>query len=143
VLEGRRAGRIEEQIGHLYSEALPGRNIPENAMASLREEVRAASERAEFLGVYRGNLSALDLLTEISRRIPEDLDILFEELNIDRQVIRMRVYSKSFEAADRLRSELGKFPPFASARIGSIETDAKRGGKRFDVTISLASKEGA
>ena len=143
VLEGRRAGRVEEQIGHLYSEALPGRNIPENAMASLREEVRAASERAEFLGVYRGNLSALDLLTEISRRIPEDLDILFEELNIDRQVIRMRVYSKSFEAADRLRSELGKFSPFASARIGSIETDAKRGGKRFDVTISLASKEGA
>lgn len=143
ILEGRRAKQVEAQIARLYSEALPDRPVPRNALASLREEVRSASQRAEFLGVYRGNLSALDVLTEISRRIPEDLDILFEELNIDRQVVRMQVYSKSFEAADRLTSELGKFPPFSSARIGAIESDPKRGGKRFDLTISLASKEDA
>ena len=107
-------------------------------MAGLREAVRNANERAEFLGVYRGNLSALDVLTEISKRVPPDLDIVFEELSIDRQTVRMRVYAKSFEAADRLGAELAKFAPFAQARIGAIETDRKRGGKRFNVTISLA-----
>ena len=107
----------------------------------MREAVRDASARAEFLGVYRGNLSALDLLTEISRRVPSDLEIVFEELNIDRQIVRMRVYAKSFEAADRLGAELAKFRPFAQARIGAIETDKKSGGKRFNVTISLAPTE--
>ena len=95
-------------------------------------------KRAEFLGVYRGNLSALDLLAEVSRHIPKDLEIGFDELNIDRQLIRMKVHAKSFEAADRLGAELAKFEPFAQARIGSIETDRKSGGKRFNVTISLA-----
>ena len=74
--------------------------------------------------------------------MPKDLDVVFEELSIDRQVIRLRVYSKSFEAADRLRTELAGFAPFALARVsGEVKTDAKRGGKTFTVTISLSEGE--
>jgi type II secretory pathway component PulL len=138
LLEARRASAVEGQAAKLWTEAFPDKPVPDNLVAALREEVRAAGERAEFLGVYAGNLSALDVLTEISRRVPPDLDVVFEELAIDKQMIRMRVQAKSFEAADRLGVELGKFAPFAQARIGAIETDNKTQAKRFDVTISLA-----
>jgi len=140
-LESHRAGQMEEQIEQLYTEVFPGQALPQNPLTALREEITSASARAEFLGVYRGNLSALDLLTEISKLVPQKLDVVFDELSIDRQVIRMRVYAKSFESADLLGAELSKFPPFVQARIGSIESDPKRGGKRFDVTISLAPPE--
>jgi type II secretory pathway component PulL len=142
-LESHRASQMEEQIEQLYTEAFPGQVLPDNPLAALRQEITSATSRAEFLGVYRGNLSALDLLTEISKLVPKDLDVVFDELSIDRQIIRMRVYAKSFESADRLGAELAKFPPFTQARIGSIESDPKRGGKRFDVTISLAPPEGS
>jgi general secretion pathway protein L len=138
-----RARQLEAQIEQLYAEAFPGQALPANPLSALRQEISSATSRAEFLGVYRGNLSALDLLTEISKLIPKDLDVVFDELSIDRQLIRMRVYATSFESADRLGAELAKFPPFAQARIGSIESDPKRGGKRFDVTISLAPPEGS
>jgi type IV pilus assembly protein PilM len=141
ILDARRARILEGESSRLYAEAFPGQPAPGNAVAALREEVRQATDRAEFLGVYRGNLSALDLLTELSRRIPSSLDIVFEELSIDRQTIRMRVHAKSFQAADQLGAELAKFPPFAGTRIGAIETDRKTGVKRFNVTISLASSE--
>ena len=143
TLEKRRAQRVEQRVQQLYTQVFPGQAVPQNPVASLREAVRSASERAEFLGVYRGNMSALDLLAEISNHVPEDLDIVLEELRIDRQIIRMKVHAKSFEAADRLGAELAKFPPFARARIGAIETDSKRGSKRFDVTISLEAPEGS
>jgi hypothetical protein len=142
VLEMRRGSTTEAQLAQLWSEAFPNKPVPENVLAGLREEVRAANDRAEFLGVYAGNLSALDVLTEISKRIPPDLEVTFEELAIDKQIIRMRVYSKSFEAADRLGAELAKFAPFAQARIGAIENDNKTGAKRFNVTISLAPEPG-
>jgi len=142
-LESHRARQMEEQIEQLYTEAFPSQPLPDNPLSALRQEISSATSRAEFLGVYRGNLSALDLLTEISKLVPKDLDVVFDELSIDRQIIRMRVYSKSFESADRLGAELAKFPPFAQARIGSIESDPARGGKRFDVTISLAPPEGS
>lgn len=136
-LDSRHAAALEDQAGLLYGEALPGQAIPDDPVGALRAQVAAANERADFLGVYRGNLSALDLLTEISRLVPTDLDISLEELTIDRQTVRMRVTARSFEAADRLGVELAKFAPFDSARIGAIETDSKTGGKRFNVTISL------
>jgi len=136
--------RLERASLALYGEAFPGHQPPDNVIAALRDEVLSANERAAFLGVYSGNLSALDLLGEISRLVPPDLDVVFEELSIDRQTVRMRVYAKSFEAADRLGAELGKFPPFADARIGAIENDPKTGAKRFNVTITLgASRERA
>jgi len=140
-ITSRRARGIERAGLALYGQAFPDKPPPENAIAALRDEVVAANERAAFLGVYRGNLSALDLLAEISRLVPPDLDVVFEELSIDRQTVRMRIFAKSFEAADRLGAELGKFAPFAGARIGSIETDAKTGAKRFNVTISLGGEE--
>jgi hypothetical protein len=139
LLEARRASAIEEQSARLWTDVFPDKPIPGNLVVALRDEVSAAAERAEFLGVYAGNLSALDVLTEISRRVPPDLDVVFEELSIDKQMIRMRVQAKSFEAADRLGVELAKFTPFAQARIGAIETDKKTGTKRFNVTISLAA----
>ena len=141
VLELRRAETVEATVDRLYGEAFPDEPVPDNAIVSLRQALDGANDRAEFLGVYPGNLSALDVLSEISRRIPENLDIVFEELSIDRQIIRMKVYAKKFESADRLGAELAKFAPFASAQIGSIEKDSKRGGKRFSVTISLTKPE--
>jgi type IV pilus assembly protein PilM len=141
TLESRRARALEQQIAALYADAFPSAPLPANPISALREQVVAAQDRADFLGVYRGNLSALDLLEEISRRVPPDLDIALEELSIDRQTVRMRVQAKSFEAADRLGVELAKFPPFARASIGAIETDSRTGAKRFTVTISLSPPE--
>ena len=141
LLESRSAGDVEAQIAALYAQALPGEPVPANPVRALREAVREAQSRAEFLGVYGGNLSALDLLQEISKRVPPDLEVVFEELSIDGQTIRIRVIANSFEAADRLGAELATFAPFAQTRIGSIETDRVSGDKKFNVTISLANAE--
>jgi type II secretory pathway component PulL len=139
-LTARRAGALERSSLALYGSAFPEAPVPENALAALREQVQSANQRADFLGVYRGNLSALDLLSEISRLVPPDLDVVFEELSIDRQTIRLRAYAKSFEAAERLGAELGKFAPFSAVRIGAIESDPKTQAKRFNVTISLGEE---
>jgi hypothetical protein len=141
VLESRQAGDVEQQIAALYREAFPDEPLPENPVAAMGAAVDDAEQRAEFLGVYRGNMSALDVLTEISRRVPKDLDVGFEELAIDKQAVRLRVYAKTFEAADRLGAELSKYGPFDQARIGAIETDNRTGGKKFNVTISLSGEE--
>lgn len=143
LLESRGAGDVEGQVAALYQQAMPGQPVPDDPVRALREAVREAQSRAEFLGVYGGNLSALDLLQEISARVSPDLDLVFEELSIDGQTILIRVVAKSFEAADRLGTELSSFGPFAQTRIGAIETDRLTGDKKFNVTISLSAEDSA
>lgn len=141
MLSSQGAGDVEGEIAALYQTAFPGEATPAAPVKALREALREARDRAEFLGVYSGNRSALDLLQEISARVPADLKLTFEELSIDGQTIRIRAVAESFEAADRLGAELANFPLFAQARIGAIETDRLTGGKKFNVTIAMAGTE--
>ena len=138
-LDSGRAERFEGEARALVQQALPGSPPPTNALAAMQSAVRNAQKRADTLGVYRGNLSALDLLTEISNRVPTDVEVVFEELSIDRGVIQIKGHSPSFGSIDRLRAQLAEFEPFSKITVGDITSDAKRGGQNFNVRISLAA----
>jgi hypothetical protein len=143
MLDSRSAGDVEAQVETLYQQSLPGRPVPDNPVAGLREAVREAQARAEFLGVYGGNLSALDLLQEISARVPADLDVVFEELSIDGQTIRIRGDADTHDAPEILGDLLGASESFAQVKVGSTETDRITGRKKFAITISLAAEDPA
>jgi general secretion pathway protein L len=136
-LASRRSDGIERQALGLYQQAFPGQPPPPSVIAAMQQAVGAAQARADTLGVYRGNLSALDLLTEISARVPKDLEVEFEELSIEGQVVQIRGHSPAFGSVDRLRAELARFEPFQSITVGDITSDAKRGGQNFSMRISL------
>ena len=143
-LEARRAGALESQVAHLYSEAFPGQAAPSNPVTNMSQAVASVRDRADFLGVYGGDHSALDLLAELSRRIPEDLEVKFEEVNIDPRVIRIKVFAKDFEAPDRLTSVLSASPPFTSTKVaGEISSEQRREGITFSLNISLGASEEA
>jgi len=128
---------VETQALALYAEAFPGRPAPPNVMSAMRDAVGEAQGRADTLGVYRGNLSALDILTEISARVPADLEVVFEELAIDGQVVQIKGHTPAFGSVDRLRAELARYEPFSSITVGDITSDARRGGQSFSMRISL------
>lgn len=137
TLESRRAELLQAEIDRLYAEAVPG-DRPANSTAAMTRALQEARDRADFLGAYGKDLTALDLLTELSRRVPADLDVQFDELDIDRRSIRVKVTAPSFEAADRLTSELARKPPFTSAKVaGEISSNPRGGGKSFSLSIRL------
>jgi general secretion pathway protein L len=144
TLQHRRANLHRAATVKLYQEAFPDRPLaPDNPVGALGAALRDAQERADFLGLYSGNRSALDLLAELSRTIPSDLSVRITEINIDRNVIRLDVDAEGFEAADRLTSVLGRTHPFERAKVaGSIKTDRKTGGVSFNVSIPLANTGG-
>jgi general secretion pathway protein L len=139
VLQGWRGGRYENAAESLYQEAFPDEaSVPDNPAGELGGQLRAAQERADFLGLYGGNRSALELLAELSRAIPTDLEVRITEINIDRNAIRLDVEARGFEAADRLTAVLSAAAPFEGAKVaGSVKTDRRSGGVSFNVSIPL------
>ena len=139
TLESQRAETIASEVARLYEDAV-GTPAVGDPVKALGNEVYAARDRADFLGVYGGNLSALDLLSELSRRIPNDLNIRVLEINITGRVIRLKVAANDFEAAERLTSVLNAEAPFENAEVkGGIEST--KDGTRFTVSISLSSSD--
>lgn len=145
ALAHRRGDAVERQALALYQQAFPGQPAPPSVIQAMQQAVGKAQGRADTLGVYRGNLSALDILTEISTRIPPDLEVVFEELAIDGQVVQIKGHTPAFGSVDRLRAELARYEPFSSISVGDITSDARRGGQTFSMRISLSppGSEGA
>ncbi|MCB9722838.1 MAG: pilus assembly protein PilM [Spirochaetaceae bacterium] len=139
-LEHRRASRYHEAAGLLYAQAFPETPPPDNPVGALGQALRSAQERADFLGLYNGDRSALELLAELSRAIPTDLDVRLTEVTIDRNLIRLDVEAEGFEAADRLTAVLSATEAFQRARVaGSVKTD-RSGGVSFNVSIPLSAE---
>lgn len=134
----RRADRLEDEMQQLWSEVAPGQPLPRSIPGALRDALRDARDRADQLGIYGGNLSALDLLTEISKKVPAELSLVFEELGIDGQVVRIRGHTPSFAAVDQLQSALADDPHFGEIRVSEIQADSTRGGNTFSLTIRLS-----
>lgn len=136
ALENRAARRVEAQVSAIYAGLFPDQPATDNPVASLRARLSEEQELADFLGAYGGNRSALDLLAQLSRRVPSDLDVRFDELNIDRRAIRVKVFAKSFQAADRLKAELASEAPFTNAKVDG-EVRKTKDGIKFNLSISM------
>jgi len=137
--ENRRGELLEREALARYQASFPSEAPPRNVITAMQKAVSDAQDRADTLGVYRGNLSALDILTEISARVPDGLDVVFEELAIDRQVVQIKGHTPAFGEVDRLRAELAKYAPFSTIAVGDITRDARRGGQTFSMRISLSA----
>lgn len=140
-IEASRAQHLESQMASRYAAIFPDRPVPSRPMAALTEDVASARERANFLGLYGGNLSALDLLTLLSERIPSDLTVKFDEVNIDQNVIRIKVAAQNYEAQDRLENVLKAESVFAAADVTGSAKRLKDGSVTFGLSIPLNQTE--
>ena len=121
----------------IYLQLFPGQSEPQRPMAALGSAVNQARERADFLGLYGGNLSALDLMTRLSALIPPDLKLKFDEIAIDPKVIRVKVTTDSYESMDRLENELRKEPHFTSVDVAGQAKRQRDGSVTFSLNIPL------
>lgn len=138
-IESMRAERLEARGAEIYTARFPGQ-APARPLAAMSKAVDEAREKADFLGLYGGDLSALDILMELSRRVPADLTVRFEEIQIDRKVVRVKVSAENYEAADRLENVLSATPPFEGAAVSGQIKKTKGGAISFGINIPLETE---
>jgi hypothetical protein len=136
-----RAHRVESAIAQRIERVFPGGTAPAgDPIEAMAKAVSTYEQRADFLGVYRGNLSALDLLAEVSKRIQPDVGVNFVNLQIDRNAINVRGISRDFEGVDRIQTALKEFELFQQITVSDIKEASGGRGKRFNLAIKLAEE---
>jgi type IV pilus assembly protein PilM len=135
-LEGQ-ANTLRADLSTVYASAFPNEPETNDPLRAIEMRVRETRELANHLGVTGNNLSPLEILREISERIPIELDVGLTELQIERYSVQARGYAPSFEAVDQIRAELSKVEDFENVRLSDVVSDQKRGGKNFSLSIRL------
>ena len=117
---------------------------PKKVITILNGRITKAKEVTDSLG--KGGLSKLDILKEVSARIPTNIKVDVKELNIGENKVKISGTIDSIESVDKIITNLQEFTQFENVEKGSVTTAAGGESKRFDITFTVsqmgADKEG-
>ena len=101
-------------------------------------KVEALRTQIDMLGtISPGSLSALDILNEISSRIPTELKIDVKELSIDQEKIRVKAETDSFSTMDQIKTKLSECPSFKEVSIADAKVGVDQTTVKFNLKITM------
>jgi general secretion pathway protein L len=133
----RRIDALEASLAGMFLQAFPDSPPTDEPLAELERLVNDTRDLADHLGVTQTGLSALEVLRAISAQLPPDLGVVLTEVNAEPRTIQARGYATDFESAGRIRTELQKLDWVKEVRLTDVVTDARRGGKTFNLAIRV------
>ena len=83
------------------------------------------------------DIKVIDILAELSSRIPESLQIHVVRMVVDRQTILLRGVTDNFNSVDGLKKVLEKSDYFRGVTINSANLATKVSGVRFELKLDL------
>jgi general secretion pathway protein L len=133
----RRAEALHASLAALVEHAYPGTPPDDEPFATLEARVLETRDLADHLGVTHTGLSALQVLRDLSQTLPKEVGVVMTELNVEPRTIQARGFAVDFETAGRVRAELQKLEWVEEVRLTDVISDARRGGKSFNLAIRV------
>ena len=101
------------------------------ALSVMKEKISPATDPLP-------HVTAVDVLREIHQRIPDNVKARLKDINISPKRIQMTGFTDSFEAVEKIRSELEKYKCFSDIQTGKTQKTSKGDEVEFRFTIAFA-----
>jgi general secretion pathway protein L len=122
----KRYNGLDRQIAKIFTQTLP--------------EVKKIDEMRETAGIFaaggKGH-SVLDLLADISRRVPSSLDVVVSRVVIDPEEMVIRGTTDTFNTVDSIKQGLGDSPFFRDVTITSANLERSGNRVQFEMRSEL------
>ncbi|MDB9822802.1 type II secretion system protein GspL [Deltaproteobacteria bacterium] len=130
----------EQRINTLFSMTFPEVTRIVDPVNQFRIKIEELKNSAGFLpGGIDSDRKVLDLLRDISGRIPQSFDIDITNMVIDAETVRITGETDTFNTVNNLKSRMEPSVYFESVTISSANLD--RTGKRVDFEIKMQRAE--
>lgn len=132
---------LENEAQKILSQVLPGKKLGPDTEAMLkkmleREEIVQKQYKA-FLG---NGVSAIDILRELSIRIPQEYDVSVQEILFQDGKVSIKGRADTFEMLDKLKTSLGKSKIINEIKIDEAKIKGKNNHVTFNILLELGSK---
>jgi general secretion pathway protein L len=132
--------QLQKQVETLFRETFPDVRRSGNELAQAREKLREIETNLKGVGTLSGPQgSALEMLRELSVRLPQNLQIKITELTISTEGISISGETLSFDGLDNLKKAFASSPYFAEVKVS--QAIAGTGGKGVEFKIAITLKK--
>lgn len=127
------------QLRQEFQKAFPEVQTVVDELQQAKASLDGLKKTAVLLGY--DELTPLQILAEITSRIPEDVKIEVQDLVVERGRVRMEAETDSFDSVDRIKSAIEAFDRFREVTVSDAKIGAVAGKVRFRLAVSVTGSQ--
>ena len=129
--------RLAAEARQIYAQAMDGRNPVADPVAELRARINEIDQSVVAALVEHPEISAVTLLSDISRRMPNSVQVSFERFSFDRREVRLDGFTESYNDVDTIKKNLERSTLYKAVAIESAGSGGENSGVRFSIALLL------
>ena len=132
---------LSSRITAVFKETFPQINrIPrDQELNMMKGEINKIKKSAGSLPTAGRKVGVLELLTDISKRIPSGLDVHLTRMILDPEAVRLSGKTDTFNTVDKIKNNLESSECFKTATISSAKLDRTGSKVEFEIKLERTS----
>jgi len=126
---------LNSQITTIFKETFPEITRIVDPLQQMRVKIKELKEQSMNPGEAEKNFRTIDILNDISRLLPMEMDIELDHLIIGPESVSLSGDTATFNSVDDLKNNLEKGPLFKKVSISSANSD--KTGKRINFKLKI------
>ena len=133
-----RVDRIDAQMESLFADTFPGtKRVGVDAIKQMESELKKLGSAGFDLEQGANPIRNIDVLNEISKLIPKNVDVLFKRYHSSANTVTLSGETSAFTIVDDIKVRLQKSPLFKEITIASANMDKAGKTVRFQLKVTL------
>ena len=134
---GKRLARLDHQITEIFTSTFPDVKKIVDPVQQMRIKVAAVRKKMLFSGEGETPIRAIDILNNISQRIPSETDVTLTRMVIGSENVVISGDTDTFNSVDTIKSRLGQVDAFKKITISSANINKSDNRVRFKLKITF------
>ncbi len=134
-LKAARYKELQSHVRSIFQQAFPNIKNIVNEVEQTKAAQKEIDKKVAFFG--SGSVTLLDLIGELTRRMPKDRVVEVSDLHIEQSSIRMEAQTDSFESVEKFKEALSQYERFHEVTISDAKMSADQSKIRFRINITL------
>jgi Tfp pilus assembly PilM family ATPase len=129
---------LDQQVTQLFRETLPDVKRIVDPVHQLKVRINEINKSALSLPGISGNRKVLDLLRDLSLRVPESADVDMTRIVVDPDAVLIKGETDTFNTVDAIKKGLEPSACFNAVSISSANLDRSGNRVRFEMKLERA-----
>jgi len=130
---------LDKEIRAVYTQVFPEERRIVDPVQQMKAKIAELEKSTFSLPGVSGDERAIDLLRDISLRIPRSLDVTVNSMVVDPEAVKIKGITDTFNTVDIVKRRLEASAYYSGVTISSANLD--RSGKRVQFEIKMQKKK--
>ncbi len=132
-----RASDLHGEMVDLFKQTFPEVTRVVDPHVQMQSKLKEVRSSEVSIPLFSGDKRVLEILADISGRIPKDLSLHVSRLVIDQESVQIKGTTDAYNNVDVIKNKLAASTRYVEVKIVSATADKKKGAIRFEIRLQL------